>query len=374
MFSTDAQALPGNAQTSPLTGANTQSNTPFDTLTGLNGTSPGDKGKDAYTEHTARGLQAADQLGQIYQSADDQLVKVLIAATAAGAVASAARRAAVMAQVTQVLTQMGTDAARYIGGAVNQHYVDCRAAGFVRLGRRVPPLSDMDRQQIELMDEGVAQRITNGAAVIGGRMQSMLNAIASREAGAQTLSQVSETRASLSQAETEAASSAARNAVTSADIAGKSVSVAMRQLAYQQIPDATVTVAQKIAAAADQAGVTFDGTLKTVKPTDGGTLRLVQAGSRNMRLQPWAEMVARTSIGEASTRATLATLSQAGHDVVRWSVHENPKGEMDDACASRQGQLFSVTGDTPGVPMLTAEDMPPVHPNCWHFIVPAPAP
>lgn len=91
----------------------------------------------------------------------------------------------------------------------------------------------------------------------------------------------------------------------------------------------------------------------------------VDRSGRRWQLQTYTRMVARTTTREAVTVATKNRLVEGGRDLVTISSHSHPA----DECTPYDGQTFSLTGATPGYPILDEE--PPFHPNCAHVMTPA---
>jgi len=86
---------------------------------------------------------------------------------------------------------------------------------------------------------------------------------------------------------------------------------------------------------------------------------------RNYNIESYAEMVARTEIRKAQTEAAKETCAEYGCDLVEWSIHANPCPE----CAELEGQVFSLSGQDVEFPQLSADDEPPLHPNCGHSLL-----
>lgn len=95
----------------------------------------------------------------------------------------------------------------------------------------------------------------------------------------------------------------------------------------------------------------------------------IEINDRRYNLDSYAEMVARTRLREAQTEATKQMCTEYDNDLVLFSTHANSC----DMCAPLEGQIFSLTGLTPGYPELTSEEEPPIHPNCGHSISPTSA-
>ena len=74
----------------------------------------------------------------------------------------------------------------------------------------------------------------------------------------------------------------------------------------------------------------------------------------------YAEMWARTRSSEMASIANEESMQEYGLDIVRISDHNTTT----PICMLYEGQYFSLTGKTPGLPILTMR--PPFHPNCKH--------
>ena len=92
--------------------------------------------------------------------------------------------------------------------------------------------------------------------------------------------------------------------------------------------------------------------------------QFISRKGRHYTLKYYSDLVARTKLREAQTKATLNTCEQYQNDLVQWSRHANPCPE----CAEHEGQVYSRSGTHPTYSLLTAE--PPLHPQCEHDITP----
>jgi hypothetical protein len=81
-------------------------------------------------------------------------------------------------------------------------------------------------------------------------------------------------------------------------------------------------------------------------------------------LGSYAEMVARTTLAEAQTRATLDECALYEEDLVKVSIH----GTVCDICKESEGNIYSLSGNDPEYPML--DEPCPFHPNCQHGLLP----
>lgn len=96
-----------------------------------------------------------------------------------------------------------------------------------------------------------------------------------------------------------------------------------------------------------------------------GITGFVDSAGRKWKLSTYADMVIRTTTSEAQNRAVANSVLGRGLDLVRVDEHKHPN----DVCSPYDGKVFSLTGRTPGYPVL--EIIPPFHPNCKHSILPA---
>jgi hypothetical protein len=81
-------------------------------------------------------------------------------------------------------------------------------------------------------------------------------------------------------------------------------------------------------------------------------------------LGAYARMVARTTLREAQTQATLDLCATYENDLVEVSYH----GTDCDICLEYEGKVYSLSGNDPNYPVL--DEQPPFHPNCKHDILP----
>ena len=85
----------------------------------------------------------------------------------------------------------------------------------------------------------------------------------------------------------------------------------------------------------------------------------------NYKLSNYAKLVARTAPRFAATEGALQRNLEVGGDLMQVSVHSGAC----PMCVPIQGKLYSITGRTPGFPILTDDVKPPIHPNCGHVMV-----
>jgi len=90
----------------------------------------------------------------------------------------------------------------------------------------------------------------------------------------------------------------------------------------------------------------------------------IEIGGRMYKMVSYAEMVGRTVLREAQTKATLDLCDQYDNDLVQVSDHNTDCEE----CEEYEGNIYSISGTNPDYPALEAE--PPYHPRCMHSLLP----
>lgn len=87
---------------------------------------------------------------------------------------------------------------------------------------------------------------------------------------------------------------------------------------------------------------------------------------RNLPLDFYASTVTKTKLRSAHNQGSENRYRENGVDLVRVDEH-HPTCEV---CASKQGIVISLSGDTPGYQTKDEVGLPPYHPNCRHTIRP----
>jgi hypothetical protein len=82
----------------------------------------------------------------------------------------------------------------------------------------------------------------------------------------------------------------------------------------------------------------------------------IEINGRHYNIRDYAELVARTRMREAQTEAVKELARQFDNDLVQITTHDSPCSE----CAGYQGNIYSISGDTPGRELLP-EGGPPWH-------------
>jgi hypothetical protein len=96
---------------------------------------------------------------------------------------------------------------------------------------------------------------------------------------------------------------------------------------------------------------------------DNGISALTDKGGRNWDFDTYAEMLVRTKAVEARNEGLQNKMLQNGYDLVQVSDHNSDH----PACADWEGEVLSITGNTPGYDTTDdAEADGLMHPNCQH--------
>lgn len=100
--------------------------------------------------------------------------------------------------------------------------------------------------------------------------------------------------------------------------------------------------------------------------TDKG-ITTVKAG-RNIKLDAYAEMVARTTTREATNRGTIDEIQNEGRDLVQITT----TGTSCPICLVYEGRVYSISGKDKRYPPLKEAfgEFSTIHPNCNHNVVP----
>lgn len=114
-------------------------------------------------------------------------------------------------------------------------------------------------------------------------------------------------------------------------------------------------------------GTTYEDAAKSLQRDlmHQGVTGFVDKAGRRWTLENYSKMVIRTTTREAVSRGTHDGLLDMGQDLVKITKHLHPH----DICTPYEGRTFSITGKTPGYPVL--DQWPPFHPQCVHVAVPA---
>ncbi|HUT62193.1 MAG TPA: phage minor capsid protein [Phycisphaerae bacterium] len=86
---------------------------------------------------------------------------------------------------------------------------------------------------------------------------------------------------------------------------------------------------------------------------------------RHYNMKKYGELVAQTATRQAATEGAIAETLVLGGDLMQLTVHSGAC----PVCLPWQGKIFSISGRTPGFPLLTNERRAPLHPRCRHATI-----
>jgi len=92
--------------------------------------------------------------------------------------------------------------------------------------------------------------------------------------------------------------------------------------------------------------------------------QFIEIGGRMYRMKKYADLIARTTLREAQTAATIDLCHDYENDLVQWSDHATEC----ELCKPFEGRIYSISGRSSEYPPL--EEEPPIHPNCEHSLLP----
>lgn len=105
------------------------------------------------------------------------------------------------------------------------------------------------------------------------------------------------------------------------------------------------------------------------KLADEGLNAVTYRNGKQVSLDAYAELVARSTTRETTNRATMQHMSDIGQDLVQMSSHNSSC----PVCATYEGRVYSVSGKDRRYPKLEAafgDTYANIHPNCGHVITP----
>jgi hypothetical protein len=105
------------------------------------------------------------------------------------------------------------------------------------------------------------------------------------------------------------------------------------------------------------------------KLTDRGVTAIRDKLGREIKLDAYAAMVARSTTSEAVNQATIDQLQELGYDLVKMSSHATACA----VCIPLENRVYSISGNDKRFPPLTVAFDPPyanIHPSCKHTIFP----
>lgn len=149
----------------------------------------------------------------------------------------------------------------------------------------------------------------------------------------------------------------------------------MAQRAASVLDDASLAAVTEIGASGDKFDnavdvlqeVLKDNNLTTLGTTENGLpegIRFIEVEGKNYNAKDYSEMVVKTESRAAHSQSVVNRLTDNNHDVVEFTSH----GGSCDICNEYDGNKYSLTGATPGLPVLSPDEYPPIHPRCQHLV------
>jgi hypothetical protein len=105
------------------------------------------------------------------------------------------------------------------------------------------------------------------------------------------------------------------------------------------------------------------------KMSDKGITAIRDKRGREISLDAYASMVARTTTREATNTGTIDAVQEVGGDLVQMTSHASAC----PICQPLEGRVYSISGKSKKYPKLDiafSNGHPVIHPNCIHSIVP----
>lgn len=103
--------------------------------------------------------------------------------------------------------------------------------------------------------------------------------------------------------------------------------------------------------------------------TDRGITAIRDKNGREIRLDTYASMIARTTVREATNLGTLNEMAELGNDLVQMTNHSSAC----PLCGPLEGRVYSISGNDKRYPPLSAafgRGFRTIHPNCGHSVTP----
>ena len=103
--------------------------------------------------------------------------------------------------------------------------------------------------------------------------------------------------------------------------------------------------------------------------TTDNILKITDKNGREIPLQSYANMVARTTTAEIVNTVIMDEMGEQDEDLVKMSDHKS----ICPVCAPLEGRVYSITGKTKGYPTLNkafTSGYANIHPNCIHTLTP----
>ena len=94
--------------------------------------------------------------------------------------------------------------------------------------------------------------------------------------------------------------------------------------------------------------------------------KFININGRNYDMTKYAKMVARTRLRDVQSDAIRNMAKQFDNDLIEISNH----GTTSEICIPFEGNVYSISGKTPGYKKMPPDGWPTYHPNCEHFASP----
>lgn len=249
-----------------------------------------------------------DKLIDLYKATYLKLSKEIIDATDAGKI----NKARVMARINLELENLGVDVEAWVKGELPQYYLDG---------------ANIAQQDLRALGVDISKQ--TGFATIN----------------AQAIQALTDETVGAFGASITAVSRSARNLLDSAIKQQITMTIAEGRLTGDARRTVSAAVVQNL--------------------EDNGLSALTDSAGKEWSFENYARMLVRTKAVEARNQGLANRMLASGYDLVQVSDHNSDH----PACAAWEGEVVSLTGQTPGYDSLAdAIDGGLFHPNCEHAI------
>lgn len=249
-----------------------------------------------------------DGLIRIYQNAYVRIIQEIVTATEAGRI----RRARVLARINNDLEELGVDVYEWVKKEIPQYYLD--GANVAQQDLRALGVDVSKSSQFAVVNQEAIKALTDETAL-----------------------QFAEGIRGMSRS------------------ANRILSDTLKQQLNYIIAEGRLT---------GETRKTISAALRVRLEQDGITALTDRAG-RNWTFDNYTRMLARTKAVEARNQGLTNRMLASGYDLVQVTNH----GSKHRACARWEGEVLSLTGNTPGYPTVDdARSAGLFHPNCEHAI------
>ncbi len=138
---------------------------------------------------------------------------------------------------------------------------------------------------------------------------------------------------------------------------------ALQEFDFEEVEGQMTSLAQQ-AVAQESSRKDLAGQIRSELGSRISDNNLIEINGKQWNARAYSDMVARTTIRDAQTAATLDLCREYDNDLVEVSSHDTKCEE----CAPYEGQIYSISGKNPNYPPLV--EAPPFHPNCEHSLLP----